>query len=240
VSQVWLEWDRPTHTPFPEPVLCARIASDADISGDALAPVAAALRGASLPPPQQDLFAESLDAVPDGATLLYLFGLGARGSGAIRVEIAGLDAFAMGRYLARLDAPARGAVAAVAPLIDLSGRTHLSVEVGDRPARILPRTGVELSFQGLAGREPGWERLLDALVERNLATPEQCRGLSRWVGQSTFWSDPATWPADEWGLQGAIARCLSHVKLICRPDRPPEAKAYLLYQFVKGRSETPR
>ena len=232
VESVWLELDQPhdpASTTLPEPVVCARIAS-ARQAADRLANVARALRGTPLTPAERKLFERVLAAMPAHAALLYLFGLTARGSEAVRIEMAGLDSRDMLTYLESIGSPTVQAVRELAPLIDRAGRTHLSVEL--ERDRILPRTGIELSYRRLPHDEPRWRQLLDALVGRGHCRPEAWDALFAWPGASSFWTDPGTWPTGLVGTGGGLARTLSHVKLVCRPDGPPEAKAYLLYRLI--------
>jgi hypothetical protein len=176
--------------------------------------------------PQRDLILACLAALPPHAVLLYVFSLKARGSDAVRLEIFGLEPAEIRDYL-RVTAPGIApCVAETAPLFQDVERLHLSFDVTEE---ILPRIGLEGSFPRQPRREPRWEGLLARLVERGLCSPEKRDALFAWPGYDTFWTAAERWPVDELGPRGSCIRALSHVKVVCRPDRDPEAKAYLVF-----------
>ncbi len=105
-------------------------------------------------------------------------------------------------------------------------RLHLSFDVIEE---ILPRVGLEGSFPCQPRREPRWASLFEGLVRRGLCSPAKRDALLAWTGYDTFWTAPDRWPVAALGPGGACLRLLSHVKVVCGPDRDPEAKAYLVF-----------
>ncbi len=55
-----------------------------------------------------------------------------------------------------------------------------------------------------------------------------------WPGWDSFWTAPDRWPVEAVGAEGYCVRYLSHVKVVCRPDREPEAKVYLAVEWVRS------
>ena len=113
-----------------------------------------------------------------------------------------------------------------AQLFEGAERLHLSFDVTDE---ILPQIGIEGSFPRQPPRESRWNVLLERLVARNLCSPTKRDALLAWPGYDTFWTAAPRWPVAELGPRGACIRLLSHLKLVCAPDRDPEAKAYLVF-----------
>lgn len=224
VRSVWLELDL-DRDQAPIPVVCAKLPRGADpgwLTGTLL-PV---LLGHPLPAAQRALILACLDALPAPATLLYVFNLGARGSDAVRLEIFGLEPAGMLSYLQGMAPETAPALAEVIPLFAGVERLHLSFDVTDV---ILPRIGIEGSFPRQPSREPRWASFFEELVRRGLCSPDKRDALLAWTGYDTFWTAPERWPVAALGPAGACIRLLSHVKVVCAPDREPEAKAYLVF-----------
>lgn len=224
VHSVWLELDLDREPQgIPDPVACAKLLPDVETAWltGSLYP---ALHGRSLTPEQRRLVELCHGSLPRPAYLLYAFSLLPRGLDAVRMEIFGLDPAGIAGYLGRVAPTALPWVERTAELFEGVERIHLSLDLG---AEILPRIGIEGSFSRLPGREPRWRELFDRLVERGLCRPEERDAALAWPGSETFWTAPESWPAAAAG--GFCFRKLSHVKMICRPDRAPEAKVYLLF-----------
>lgn len=223
VRSVWLEFDLDREEPAP--VVCAKLPRilESDWLTGTLLP---ALQGRPVPEGQRELILACLRALPEPATLLYVFNLQARGSGAVRLEIFGLKPAAMLDYLQGIAPKVVPTVEPIAPLFAGIERLHLSFEMTDE---ILPRIGIEGSFPRQPSREPRWNAFLDRLVERDLCSPAKREALLAWPGYDTFWTAPLRWPVAALGPRGACIRLLSHLKVACRPDRDPEAKAYLTF-----------
>jgi len=228
VRSVWLELDldRATDGDRPlAPVVCAKLPSGIDPGWltDTLLP---ALQGRPLPAGQRASILTCLDALPVSASLLYVFSLRARGSDAVRLEIFGLEPASMLVYLRSLAPEMVLAVEEVSTIFEGVERLHLSFDVTDT---ILPRIGIEGSYPRQPSREPRWEILLERLIQRRLCSPEKKDAALAWPGYDTFWTAPERWPITEMGPRGICIRTLSHLKVVCAPDREPEAKAYLTF-----------
>jgi hypothetical protein len=228
VRSVWLEFDldrEPDGAGPPAPVICAKLPREAD-SGWLIDTLLPALQDAPLPAGQRASILACLEALPAPASLLYVFSLRARGSDAIRLEIFGLEPDAMLGYLRSLAPQTVPAVEEVSTIFQEVERLHLSFDVTDT---ILPRIGIEGSFPRQPSREPRWGAFFERLVERGLCSPEKRDAALAWPGYDTFWTATERWPIAELGPRGFCVRALSHLKVVCRPDRAPEAKAYLVF-----------
>lgn len=226
VHSIWLELDldrEPGDTL--RPVVCAKLFSDAKLHWliESLFPC---LHGRPLTPGQQLLVRRCYEAIPGPAYLLYAFSLLPRGSDALRMEIFGLDPSGIVSYLERVAPEAVPWVEGEAALFEGVERIHLSLDLGEE---ILPRIGIEGSFSRLPGREPRWGELFERLVIRGLCRPEKRDAALAWQGSDTFWTASAAWPVEAAGTGGFCFRKPSHVKVVCRPGRAPEAKVYLVF-----------
>jgi len=234
VASVWLEFDL-DRAPrgLPEPVTCARLHGswDAEWLVGKLLP---ALHGRPLKASQKRWLRRSLAELPAAASVLYAFSLAARPGNAVRLEVCGLEPAAMVAYLDRW-APAAGRqIAEIAPHVEGCDRYHLSFDVADD---VSPRLGVECGFARLPHREPGWRQLLDRMVASGLCDAAKRDAALAWPGSDSLWTTAARWPPEATSLGGHCVRCLSHVKLVSTPERPPEAKAYLIFEHVRRRAQ---
>ncbi len=236
VSSIWLELDLPGDPverraePLPEPLVCAKLHGGPKVEWvvDVLLP---RLHGRPLSPAQRRTLRRCLAEIQPPGRLLYVFSLLPRPGGAVRVELLGLDPPAMAGYLERIGPPgAARRVADLGRLISDGERYHLSFDIAEE---IAPRIGVECSFERLPHREPRWRQLFDRLVASGLCAPAKRDAVLAWPGVDSLRTAAARWPEHAVGLGGHCVRCLSHVKLVSLPDRPPEAKAYLLFQHLR-------
>lgn len=230
VESLWLEFDLDRRAE-PEPVLCARLrpAVSAGWLVDVLFP---ALHGAPLPARQKARVRRAVEAIPASGRVLYAFSLRPRRDDALRLELFGLDPAAMTGYLAEVVSPAAARrIESLSPLVSGADRYHLSFDV--LPDGFGPRLGVELGFRRLPHREPRWREVFDRLVTAGLCAPEKRAAVFGWPGWDTPASARGRWP--ETVPRGYLVRALSHVKLVSLPDRPAEAKVYLLLQYLERR-----
>jgi hypothetical protein len=213
---------------IPSPVVCAKLTPDAPLSWliETLFP---AMHGKPLTPSQERLIRLCHESLPPSAYLLYAFSLLSRGADKLRLEIFGLNPSSILAYLERVAPTAVSWMKGPAALFQGVERVHLSLDVGDE---ILPRIGIEGSFSRLPNWEPGWKKLFDRLVDRSLCRPEERNAALAWQGADTFWTAPAAWPVEAVGPAGFCFRKLSHVKVVCRPDRGLEAKLYLMLGYL--------
>lgn len=217
VHSIWLEFDLDREPEdLPAPLVCAKLIPGADPVWltDTLCP---ALQSEPLAPGQRQLIRRCHEAIPKPAYLLYAFSLLARGSDAVRLEIFGLDPAGILSYLSEVAPGALPWVEGVAGQFEGVERIHLSLDLGEE---VQPRIGIEGSFSRLPGREPRWGELFERLVSRGLCDPGKRDAALAWVGSGSV----------EGG--GFCFRKPSHVKVVCRPGREPEAKAYLLFGYL--------
>lgn len=235
VHSVWLEFDLDREPQAAlQPVVCAKLLPDVD-SGWLAGSLFPALHGRPLSTDQCRLVELCHESIPAPAYLLYAFSLLPRGDDTLRMEIFGLDPAGIAAYLGRVSPQAVPWVESAAGLFEGVERIHLSLDLG---TEILPRIGIEGSFARMPGREPRWRELFDRLVERGLCRPAERDAALAWPGSESFWTTPAAWPPATAG--GFCFRKLSHVKVICRPDREPEAKLYLLFGHLPTSPEALR
>jgi hypothetical protein len=223
VRSVWLEFDLDQEAP--SPVVCAKLPADAD-SGWLIGTLLPALQGDSLSAGQSDLILACLGALPDSARLLYVFSLRARGTEAVRLEIFGMEPSLMLAYLQSVASGMVPAVTDITPLFEGVERLHLSLDVAEE---VLPRIGIEGSFPRQPGREPRWKELFGRLELHGLCSSGKREAALAWPGYDSFWTAPEQWPIAGIEPEGFCVRALSHVKVVCRPDCEPEAKAYLVF-----------
>lgn len=226
LRSVWLEFDL-DHEPqgLPVPIVCAKLLPDAE-PGWIMERLIPALHGRPLSPAQRQWVALALREIPAPASLLYVFSLLSRESDAVRLEIFGLDPAGIVAYLERIGPHLVPSVRETASLFVGVERIHLSLDIA---SEILPRIGIEGSFSRFPRREPRWGQLFDRLVERGLCAPEKRDAALTWPGYDSFWTAPERWPATPRPAPGFCVRSLSHLKVVCRPDREPEAKVYLMF-----------
>lgn len=241
VPSVWLEIDLPTSVAVPDllstpgtllvPSVCARLRADADPLwlADTLLP---ALTGERPAPDLRALLLRCLAAVSPPARPVYLFSLLPRAGSPVRLEIFGLGLDGIASCLRQVAPASMDRVLAAAELLTGAERLHLSFDLG---AEVLPRIGVEGSFPRLPNREPRWAELFDRLVDRGLCAAEKRDAALAWPGYDSFWTTPERWPTGV-GSGGFCARALSHIKLVSRPDRELEAKAYLLLERLSSKA----
>jgi hypothetical protein len=225
VRSVWLEFDLDRE---PDPIPCAKLNADIDPVRvvDSLCP---ALHGSPLSWKQRETILLCHREIPLPGRLLYVFSLLPRGIDAVRMEIYGLEPGAIPGFLERIAPLSVPKVSEILPLFQRVERLHLSFDVA--PEGVLPRIGIEVSFPRLPHREPRWAELFERLTEGGLCSPEKKKAVFAWPGFETFWTAPAAWPVETVGARGFCVRGLSHVKVVCQPDRAPEAKAYLSFGY---------
>jgi hypothetical protein len=229
IHSAWVEFDldRGLHG-IPSPVVCAKLKPDAPLPWltGTLFP---AMHGKPLTPAQERLIRLCHESLPPPAYVLYAFSLLSRGADTLRLEIFGLNPSSILSYLDRVAPTAVSWMKGPVALFQGVERVHLSLDMGEE---LLPRIGIEGSFSRLPNWEPGWRKLFDRLVDRNLCRPEERDAALSWRGSDTFWTAPAAWPVEAIGPAGFCFRKLSHVKVVCRPGRRHEAKLYLMLGYL--------
>jgi hypothetical protein len=245
VPVLWLEFDLDHDSPhLPVPTLCAGLgegAVDVEWLADVLAP---ALLGEPLSQIGRELLHRCCTEIPGSGRLLYVFGMLPRPSRPLRLEILGLDSAQAVEYLQRIAPHAVRHAAAVAPLFADVARLHLSFDLSAGGDQVHSRIGLEGSYSRQPERETRWSGLFDRLVAAGLCSTAKRDAVFAWPGQDTFWTAAERWPILEREVAACCVRSLSHVKVVCRPDRDPEAKVYLLFgrheRSASGVRATPR
>lgn len=226
---LWLEFDL-DREPAEElhPFLLSKLAGKVEARWlvDSLVPK---MQAGPVSDAQKELVARSLGALPPQASPTYVSTLKARGQKTLRLDYFGLLPEQMERHLVNLRRPdlAR-AVREPSRLLSSAELFHLSHDLG---SEVLPRLGLEGSFadSGALPRGSKWRALLERLVDAGLCTAEKRDAVLAWVGYDSSSSVPGLWPEAFRGMGGFMIRSLSHVKIVCHPEKPPEAKVYLLF-----------
>lgn len=237
VSSVWLEFDL-DHEPggLPVPLVAARL-SEQVASSWLVETLLPSLHGRSLDASQRRWVRRAVDELPAGIQLLYAFSLLSRPGADVRLELFGHDSKNLLDFLGHLaSGETARRVADLAPLLEGADRYHLSFDV-DVGGTIGPRIGLECGFARLPHRESRWLTLFDRLVTAELCTATKRDAVFEWPGYDTVRTAARVWPREEEALDRYCVRCLSHVKLVSRPDLQPEAKAYLLFQPLGSRPQ---
>ncbi len=232
VEALWLEFDLVSDTDgIPSPLVCAKLSPT--VAPDWLTiTLFPSLTGQDLTDDQSNLVRRCLRELPRGGRLLYAFSLNPRSPSGIRLEFFGVAPPAMAAYLQRVSGGDHSRqLDAATHLLTGCDRYHLSFDIENE---ISPRIGIEGGFVGLPHREPGWRRLFDGLVRAGLCQAEKRDAVLDWPGYDTRLSLRDAWPSSA-EKNGYCVRSLSHIKLLTWPDRAPEAKAYLLFQYLPQR-----
>jgi len=224
----WLEFDLPDAGGDLAPVLISRIKrrTDPDWLLDVLLP---ALRGRPPHPAQRAMLLRTLTGLPEESWCCYAFDMQSRGTDAVRLSFSGLRPHLMPDRLEHLGRP--DLAEALRPAVGLvkdRGLFELNLEV-DRDAEIRPRVGFEMSFKQWPGNDPQWQSLLGRLVDAGLCSSEKRDAALAWSGYDSPRRAPGAWPARKELARTYLVRWISHVKLVCVPGEPLEAKAYLLF-----------
>ncbi|MEO1087495.1 MAG: hypothetical protein AAFY88_24925 [Acidobacteriota bacterium] len=232
VSALWLEFDLASSAagPRPRPLTIARLSKGG--SGEWLADdLLPALHGGPLGRRQRQTLLDLVESAED--SVLYAFSLRSRGRSQIRIEFFFRGIQALSEFLRRRVSELFPQVEAALPWVAEGDRFHLSFDIGDDGLE--DRVGLECSFERLPAREPGWGRLFDNLVAEDLCCRRKKQAILKWPGYDS-WKSSGRWPDDPDTLGGFCVRALSHIKLVTRRSRPPEAKAYLIYQYLSHRA----
>ena len=246
LDDVWLELDlreRPEGLPAPslffDPQRDAR-GQGAGLPADVLAARLAAAHRAAAGRPLAPAVAACLDRVLAVAPLRrHLFQVGfmlAREAGGVRLVATVPSAEDLLETLSACGWPGDAAAARdlAQTAFAVADTVALHLDVG---AAVAPVLGLEIVFQARREprREPRWAVLLDGLVADGLCTPGKRAGMLAYAGYETSAASGLAFPptlaaaaaARGPGVISMWVRKLFHVKLVSRPDCPPEAKGYL-------------
>lgn len=226
---IWLEYDLRLGADR-KPIACFRVGAEAP--GEWWRQWLLPRLGSGLPESSLRLVTAALEQLPAETRPLYFFDLSARGAPGLRCELAAEPAHVRGWLAAIGAAPQAAQLERLATLWKDGDRPHLSLDFGADGWR--PRVGLENSFRGQPPAEDRWRAQLESLVEAGLAAAEEVEPLLAWPAVQT----PAAvtdWPKDAAGKKspGWLVSCLSHLKLASSPGEKIEAKAYLLFQYLR-------
>ncbi|MEM1370354.1 MAG: methyltransferase domain-containing protein, partial [Cyanobacteria bacterium P01_H01_bin.15] len=173
--------------------------------------------------------------LPPGAWIAHLGMMLSRATDMRRVVVKGLDRIEIPNYLSCINwswstDKIAGIIEQISPYVD---DVILDMDVG---AQMMPTIGLECRIEQQPSQGNRWQKFLEFLVSAGLCTPEKAEALLAWPGV-TQKSDvpPEMWPlnlalGDWFAGKDAIScfyRRIYHIKLVYRPDKPLEAKAYL-------------
>ena len=230
VPSLWLEYDLRRQT-RPAPLLCLRLPPDC---GD-LEPWVDAAFVSRPDDGWRKTFGRCLEALPLGSRPLYLFDLGAREPGLLRLEIFGIPVEEVAAYLSRIGCPVPAHMEMATTCFSETERPHVSFDIS--PQGVLSdRVGLEVSFQRLPSRESGWHRLFERLCAQGLCRHEAAEVFFAWQGQDRPRTAGELWPSHPRLKRGHLVRVGSHVKLVLSAGKPPRAKGYILFQYLSPTS----
>ncbi|MEQ8167562.1 MAG: hypothetical protein ABRQ38_01585 [Candidatus Eremiobacterota bacterium] len=179
------------------------------------------LGGKSLRKKIRDNLRFCLQTLPEGARMVYAALMMSRDTEAVRVVI-DIDKGSLKDYLASIKFPdsTQELMELLEELSQFAGFCRYNLDIS---YKVLPKIGIEYFLQSKEEKEkPDWERFLAYLVRSSLCTPEKCDALLKWTGYTR-----TIFPFDL--FYSYIFRKISHVKIVCQKDFPPEAKAYISF-----------
>ncbi len=231
IEDAWLEFDDRRAGALSVFVGFSRTAGTAESRLRAARLASAALGGDDLSPAVRRCF----EACPPGSFVRHLGMMVGRPAPFVRVNVRHVEPAGLAGYLAAVgwEGEAADATALARELAALVDGVTLCLDVGTSVQR---RLGFEA--HGVRGAPaPCWEALLGALVARGWCTAAKRDALLAWPGLVTpsaggHWPaglarDALLRPADHFT---AIARVISHVKLVLTPGRPVQAKGYIGFE----------
>jgi hypothetical protein len=166
------------------------------------------------------------DLLPAGVSIPYVGLFPARGSGAVRVCVAGLGDADMLAYLRALRWPGSyrrlaAAIEAILPPVR-APRPRMAIVNLDVDVDLSSDVGIEYLLSHAAQLHGGVleTAFLDQLVERGLSSSAKCDALLTWPATSLETMRHELW-------RSRVSRRVNHVKLAYRDNEMPEMKGYL-------------
>jgi hypothetical protein len=158
-----------------------------------------------------------IGSLPESATFLHFGIMLSRHNKAIRVDVNGISPPQFLDYLVQIGwiHEIETLTSLVSTVADLTDRIILSFDVGDT---LFPRIGLECFLHKNPKDEPRWQLFLDYLVEKDLCAPAKQTALLNIDHHS----------ADRQAFS-IFGKKISHIKIVCHPDIPLQAKAYLSF-----------
>lgn len=212
VSEIWLEFDvdgQPSKVPIP----CVFLGLDREAACNAQSLLEIALK---LLEHRASSHLESnlhlcLDALPTDAKIIFIGAMLSRQSDAVRVIVRGIPPAQLSAYLTHIGwtGSVNELEEVISPLSGLVDNIIPSFDVGDT---VFSRIGLECYLTNLPQHEPRWQLFLDHLVTTGLCTPAKRNALLAWPG---------------YDQKAFFGRFITHIKIVCQPGIPLEAKGYL-------------
>lgn len=192
------------------------------------------LLGDTLPEELVSNLKSFLNLCPDNAVVFHAGTMLSRSEKVLRVNIWGLNPEQIIPFLKEYgwDVPPDELGDIIDRLTEVVDTFVMGVDIG---VKFYSRVGLEcIPIEGNE-RIPGWESLLDALIDLELCTEQKRDALLDWPGISDPGSDAVFWPGSlivesllrDPAELSVIRRLLSHVKIDYRQGSTPESKAYL-------------
>ena len=176
------------------------------------------------------------DFCPDGARITNIGIMLARDLNMVRIIIQGIDCAELTNYL--LQIKWQGSFSELEKIISqlyyLVDYIVLSLDVGEE---VYPKIGLECYIDRKRNYNSRWKKFLDYLVEDGLCSTAKRTALLAWPGYTEPVISSDYWPDDliiESLLRSSkqftlFVRHLNHIKIVCEPQRPKEAKVYLWF-----------
>jgi len=245
VASVWLEFDhqdRPSAFPEPSFFLSFKHTRKHQRTPEEMLAIIESslnlLAGTVLTGPLEANIRRCVEAIPTGAVVGDLGVMLSRRADVVRLNIAKITPGDINPYLDHIGWT--GAISsgetAVACLKYSTDRISLCLDVG---SRIYPGFGLEGFLYNQPEKEPRWISILDDLVGRGLCAPDKRKALLAWPGFTDPTKCESPWPCNliiQSLLEKpdrfiAISRQLSHIKMVCPPAHPPQAKGYFGFTY---------
>lgn len=193
------------------------------------------LKGGRIPEKVVDLFYTSIGKIPDNATLFQVGTMLSRASNAVRVHVNKLKPEQILPYLKDIgyNDKENKLNDLINELDDKADRFVVSFDITDDG--IGSKIGIELSFSdNNFDKESRWKDLLDYLEEKNLCLKEKKEALLSYQGaeiNEDYYDSkmiPITSAAEQQYNKKTtnIVRYINHIKIVYRPNKKLEAKAY--------------
>lgn len=181
-----------------------------------------------------------MKSLPPNGRIYAIGDMAGRKSEYTRIAIARISNTAVIPFLQNIHWP--GDISQVAHVLEqikpLRDQVSLDLDVGSTIGGTL---GIELVNRHRFDRM-WWQQLFAFLVKKELCTPEKSTALRQWPGHSNETNNQTVWPNHllptahlQEPINCFLVRFINHVKLVCKPNIPLQAKAYIaLRQACQG------